>query len=660
LMSLAIPAVAGAATGPGSFDPSFGTGGLALMQFTPAGATQGAGTGGIARQSDGKLVVAGSAPDGSGGRQLVVTRINADGTLDTSFDASGAIGGKPGAVAMQLDTVHHIMGSERVALQSDGKIVVAGYLDTPALGYPKAYALRLSTDGTLDSSFGGPSLGGPMPGVAIYQFGQGANTSTEVDAVVIAPGDRILLGGYANGLPLAVGGFVVARLDSHGNLDQSFDPSGNLGGIKGIAAFLPPKGNGVQALALQPDGQIVAMGDPSDVQNHVAVGVARLAADGGSLDQSFGSSGSAVFQLGAGTGSVTLGNGLALQSDGKLVICGWRSRVLGGDEAYVMRLDNAGNPDPSFGAQGIYANQFASSSSGFSSASGIALTPTGKLVVSGYGTYDPSKQYNNFVVAVLRGDGTLDSSSASSGTVITQLGQGATPSSASGPVLLEPDGRIIAGISATDSGGTSQLGAVRLLGADPPIASFTSAPAVPQAAKPASFDGTGSSDPAGGGITSYAWNFGDGGAGSGSTVTHAYAKPGSYTVTLTVTDAGGLSASTTQTITVIAAKAPRPSFNHFKQSRKRWKLRKGTMFTLTLNEPANLTLTFARLGKHNRKRAAASLTISGHAGPNTINFRGRISRHLTLKPGRYTLTIVAVGADGQRSTPASVSFTILP
>ena len=64
-----------------------------------------------------------------------------------------------------------------------------------------------------------------------------------------------------------------------------------------------------------------------------------------------------------------------------------------------------------------------------------------------------------------------------------------------------------------------------------------------------SFDGSGSSDPDGI-ITSYAWNFGDGGFASGASVSHTYSAAGSYTVTLTVLDNGGLTASDTATVQV--------------------------------------------------------------------------------------------------------------
>jgi hypothetical protein len=112
-------------------------------------------------------------------------------------------------------------------------------------------------------------------------------------------------------------------------------------------------------------------------------------------------------------------------------------------------------------------------------------------------------------------------------------------------------------------------------------------------------------------------------------------------------------------------------------SRAARKLPVGTTFSLTLSQAASVVFAFtqSRSGrkvgksclaqtKHNAKKhrctrtvTVATLSFSGHAGTTKVRFGGRVSSHVKLKPGRYTLVITAT-TSGKRSTPHSLSFTI--
>jgi hypothetical protein len=112
---------------------------------------------------------------------------------------------------------------------------------------------------------------------------------------------------------------------------------------------------------------------------------------------------------------------------------------------------------------------------------------------------------------------------------------------------------------------------------------------------------------------------------------------------------------------------PTPVLGRIHQSHKRWregsKLANvsrrgtpvGTAFTLALNVPARLTLSFGR--RHQNRRATLSLTAK-HAGKIRIRFDGRLSKHRRLTAGRYTLTVTAK-AHGKRSKPRMAAFTIV-
>jgi N-acetylneuraminic acid mutarotase len=149
---------------------------------------------------------------------------------------------------------------------------------------------------------------------------------------------------------------------------------------------------------------------------------------------------------------------------------------------------------------------------------------------------------------------------------------------------------------------------------------------------------------------------------------------------------------------VVTAVSVPPSIGHLAESHKRWregpasarisaresKARRaraplGTTFTFTLNEQATVTFTFvqqlpgrrvkgrcAAPSSNNRHRRACkrtatrgSLTFTGHSGPNTVSFQGRLSRSQKLAPGRYALLITATNAAGLRSTTRPLTFTIL-
>jgi hypothetical protein len=112
--------------------------------------------------------------------------------------------------------------------------------------------------------------------------------------------------------------------------------------------------------------------------------------------------------------------------------------------------------------------------------------------------------------------------------------------------------------------------------------------------------------------------------------------------------------SATSRAVKIAALAP--VISKLVQASRKWHetgRKHGTTFTLALNEPARLTLTFSR-----GRRTAGKLTVKGHTGRNRIHFAGRISRRHLLAPARYKLTIRA-SADGLRSRARTLAFTVL-
>ena len=247
-------------------------------------------------QSDGKILLGGWFQKVDGVARTNFCRLNADGSLDTSF-----LNGMSG-----LDG--EVLG---ISIQSDGKILVGGWFYS-VNGTQRPILARLNTDGSLNGSF----LNG-MAGV------DGINRS--VMTFIIQSDAKILIQGSfwsVNG----VGRPGFARLNADGSLDSSF-----LGDRTG------PNG-GINALAVQSDGKVLIAGGFNFVDGIARTNLARLNADG-SLDSSF-----AISLAGRFDPLASLG----LQSDDKILIAGSFTGVNGATRDCIARLNPDGSLDDSF------------------------------------------------------------------------------------------------------------------------------------------------------------------------------------------------------------------------------------------------------------------------------------------------------------------------
>jgi len=219
----------------GTLDASFGNGGKVFTDFGVQ--QQGysyAQNGAMALQQDGKIVLAGVAYMGTG-RDFALARYNSDGTLDTSFGSGGKV----------LTDFSRDDSAFAVALQPDGKIVIAGMTDVDR-GYGFAL-VRYNGNGTLDTSFG---TGGKV--TTAFGVAQQGFSSARVGSLVIQPDGKIVAAGEAYlGADFHS---AMARYNSNGTLDATFGSGGTL-----TPAFNTPWGtDALGALVLQPDGKIDA------------------------------------------------------------------------------------------------------------------------------------------------------------------------------------------------------------------------------------------------------------------------------------------------------------------------------------------------------------------------------------------------------------------
>lgn len=328
----------------GKVDSSFGVNGRVIAGLDPA-TTISLTT--VKLQQDGKIVAAGHTES----NDFVLLRFKTDGSVDSTFGTNGRVHTVFGTSSL---------GSNAMDLQSNGYIVVAG---TRGLDIA---VVRYKTDGSLDETFG-------TAGIKIIDLGGGESAN----AVLVQPGGKILIGGGSQSG--AVIQLLLLRCKSNGDLDSTF-------GTNGKTMLLPRQSyNPVYALALQPDGKIVAAGRAQYFQS--AYCIVRFSADG-VPDSSFGTNGIVVHQF-ANTGEEA--RAVVVQADGKIV-AGGNVNDAGSLQIGLLRLKKDGSVDSTF----EYDGEVRTSQDNGTFCYSMLIQPDNKIVTGGY-DYSSTKG-NRFAV----------------------------------------------------------------------------------------------------------------------------------------------------------------------------------------------------------------------------------------------------------------------
>jgi uncharacterized delta-60 repeat protein len=441
LLGAAVAAPAQAA--PGDLDPTFSGDGKQSTDFGFGSGTAAA----TVRQPDGKIVAVGST-FGS----IALARYNPNGSLDTSFSGDGRqiTEFDPGAFVQ----------ANGVALQADGKIVVAGRTaDDFALA-------RYNLNGSLDTSFSGD-------GKQTTDFGSPeAGTADQAHAVAIQSDGKIVAVGSTGSLSSS--NFALARYNTNGSLDTSFSGDGKQ--ITGFGAGTNDQANGV---ALQADGKIVAAGT-TGFGSSGDFALARYNPNG-SLDATFSGDGKQTTDF----GGFDQANGIALQADGKIVAVGGNGANIdfalarynsngtldttlsgdgkqttdfgnfdranavtllpgnkplavgqSGNDFALARYNANGSLDTAFSGDGMQTTSFP----GFDEAKGLALQADGKIVAAGGTGDDEGSGAVDFALARYNASGSLDTTFSGDGRQTTDFGQFEEVSG----VALQSDGKIVA------------------------------------------------------------------------------------------------------------------------------------------------------------------------------------------------------------------------
>jgi uncharacterized delta-60 repeat protein len=276
-----------------------------------------------------------------------------------------------------------------VALQpADQKILLAGscYGNLPGGQGLTIGIVRYLTDGTLDNSFG--TNGKATPGIP--------NRSLFPSSILVQSDGKILVAGRAGANSMDT--LFLTRLTSTGFVDNSFGSGGWV--------FLPRYGGG--SLAFQSDGKIVVSssyveGNGDVKTNKIDLALLRFTA-GGALDNTFGSGGSVI----TNAGGQDYGGQVAVLADGHIVVSGSR----GSDTALALRYTNTGALDPTFGVGGIAVITVGNPPQ-HCSGGGLAIQSDGKIVLSGQ--YQTTGNELDVLVVRLNANGTLDNTFAGNG-----------------------------------------------------------------------------------------------------------------------------------------------------------------------------------------------------------------------------------------------------
>ena len=243
-------------------------------------------------QPDGRILLGGFLTTYNGTPRSRIARLNADGSIDASFDVP--------TNSFGVNAIHAL------ALQPDGRILVGGNF-TAFNGVSRNRILRLNTDGSLDLT-----------------FSPGTGASNNVEAIAVLPDGKILLGGVFttfNGIARK----RLLRLNTDGSLDTGFDLGNTF-----------PSGI-VEGITLQSDGKILVNGTINNYNGTTRLGLVRINADGSS-DMTFNGTSGPNFIVRC----------VALLADGRIAIGGTFTAFNGTPRNGLARLNTNGAVDTTF------------------------------------------------------------------------------------------------------------------------------------------------------------------------------------------------------------------------------------------------------------------------------------------------------------------------
>jgi uncharacterized delta-60 repeat protein len=244
----------------------------------------------VVTQSNGKIIVGGNFASYSGSNSNYIIRLNADGTRDTTFNIG------TGFNSSVLS----------IAVQSDDKLLVGGIF-TSYSGSANNYFVRLNANGTKDTS---------------YVTGTGPNST--VRAIKLQNDDKAYLGGFFDTYSGSTGRNYIARINTNGTLDTTFNSGVGFGSL-------------VYSLGVQSDNKVLVGGQYLTYSGSSVNRITRINTDG-TTDTTFN----------VGTGFNGIPGGLAINNTGQIYMLGGFTTYSGSSNNGLVRVNSNGTKDTTF------------------------------------------------------------------------------------------------------------------------------------------------------------------------------------------------------------------------------------------------------------------------------------------------------------------------
>ena len=386
----------------GTLDTSFGRDGIVITSFTGFDAAVQS----LLIHADKKIIAGGSVTK-SGTTQFSLARYNIDGSLDETF----------GNLGQAITDYPELMVMSSMALQSDGKIIVAGNLYNSSISISRFVLVRFDSNGILDTSFG-------IDGRVI------TNISDKLDRIasVIIQNDGKIIASGATSDDTTFSDFAMVRYNSDGTLDTNF-------GNNGVVVTSLQVWDYANAITIQNDNEIIIAGATSkdfDLNLGFDYNFSVTKFDKfGNLDLTFGDAG---FVIIGSPDANEKAFSVKVSIDGKIVIAGENH-----SSKYAFMLAQLlpnGSLDASFGNNGVLlnglSNEFIES---------VAMQIDGKFLITEYNGTGGCCSANIKLIRFLE-DGNYDATFGNNGIVTADF---LNENNQANAIVIQDDGKIIIG-----------------------------------------------------------------------------------------------------------------------------------------------------------------------------------------------------------------------